>query len=341
MSALQVWLQFGVCALAIGLAGPRLSFYGDVIASRTSMTGGWVGLALLATVTSVPELMTGIGSVAIARQPNLAIGTVLGSCVLNLALLVVVDVLHRGDSFYTRAGMAHVLSASFGIVLTGFVGLNLLLARGDFVPSIGHVGLYTPILLGVYLLALRTVFAFEARERRAATREIAEEITDRHPGLTVRTAIGRFVLAAVIVVVASLWLPVAAEGIAEAMGWRRSFVGTLIMAAATSLPELAVTVSAIRMGAVDMAIGNLLGSNLFNLAVLGVGDLLWTEGPLLSGASPVHAYTAMSAVVMTGIVIIGLLDRPNTRVLRAVGWVSLALFTVYLLNGYVLYLFGD
>ena len=341
MSAALAWLQFGACALLIGLAGTRLSRYGDVIAGKTGMTGGWVGLALLATVTSIPELTTGVSAVALAGQPNLAIGNVLGACVLNLAMLVLVDLLHRGESFYRRAGVGHVLSASFGIVLIGFVGLNILLAREGMVPAIGHVGLYTPILVGVYLVALRTVFAFEARERRAFAQEAAEELIDRHPGLTLRDAVRRFVIAAAVVVAAGLWLPFAAGQIADAMGWRQTFVGTLLLAAATTLPEMAVTVAAIRMGAVDMAIGNLLGSNLFNLVVLAVDDLAWLKGPLLSDASATHVFTAMSALVMTGIVIIGLLDRPNTRLLRTVGWVSLALFTVYLLNSYVLFLHGD
>lgn len=341
MSAALAWLQFGACALLIGLAGTRLSRYGDVIAGKTGMTGGWVGLALLATVTSIPELTTGVSAVALAGQPNLAIGNVLGACVLNLAMLVLVDLLHRGESFYRRAGVGHVLSASFGIVLIGFVGLNILLAREGMVPAIGHVGLYTPILVGVYLVALRTVFAFEARERRAFAAEAAEELIDRHPGLTLRDAVRRFVIAAAVVVAAGLWLPFAAGQIADAMGWRQTFVGTLLLAAATTLPEMAVTVAAIRMGAVDMAIGNLLGSNLFNLVVLAVDDLAWLKGPLLSDASATHVFTAMSALVMTGIVIIGLLDRPNTRLLRTVGWVSLALFTVYLLNSYVLFLHGD
>jgi cation:H+ antiporter len=340
-AAASAWLQFGLCALMIGVAGTRLSRYGDVIAGKTGMTGGWIGLALLATVTSIPELTTGVSAVALAGKPNLAIGNVLGACVLNLAMLVVVDLLHRGESFYRRAGIGHVLSASFGIVLGGFVGLNILLAREGLVPSIGHVGLYTPILIGVYLVALRTVFAFEARERRAYTEEVAEAVIDRHPGLTLRQAARRFATAGAVVVAAGLWLPFAAGQIADAMGWRQTFVGSLLLAGATTLPELAVTVAAIRLGAVDMAIGNLLGSNLFNLVVLAIDDLVWLKGPLLSDASPVHVFTSMSALVMTGIVVIGLLDRPNTRLLRTVGWISLALFTVYLLNSYVLFLHGD
>ena len=125
------------------------------------------------------------------------------------------------------------------------------------------------------------------------------------------------------------------------MGWHKTFVGTLFVAIATSLPELAVTVAALRIGALDMAIGNLLGSNLFNIVILALDDLFFLKGPLLAHVSSVHAVSALSALVMTGIVIVGLLYRPKTRVLGAVGWISLGLMTVYLLNSFVLYLYGE
>jgi cation:H+ antiporter len=112
------------------------------------------------------------------------------------------------------------------------------------------------------------------------------------------------------------------------------------VAFATSVPEMVVTVSAMRLGALDMAIGNLLGSNLFDILIVAVDDIFFTRGPILAHVSPVHAVTAMSAVMMTGIVIVGLLYRPKTRLFRAAGWASLLLLGVYLLNSFVLYLHG-
>jgi cation:H+ antiporter len=125
------------------------------------------------------------------------------------------------------------------------------------------------------------------------------------------------------------------------MGWNNTSVGTLFVAAATALPELVVTVAALRLGATDMAIANLLGSNLFNVAILALDDLAFLRGPLLSGVSQTHPISAGCAVAMAGIVIFGLLYRPRTRLLRSVGWVSLGLFTVCLLNSYLLYLHGE
>ena len=106
------------------------------------------------------------------------------------------------------------------------------------------------------------------------------------------------------------------------------------------MPELVVTIAALRIGALDMAIGNLLGSNLFDIAILALDDLLYLPGPILSHVSATHGVSALSAMVMTGVAIIGLLYRPRTRVFKTVGWVSIFLFLVYLLNSYILFLHG-
>jgi cation:H+ antiporter len=188
----------------------------------------------------------------------------------------------------------------------------------------------------LYLVAVRAVFVYEQGHADASAMRAAKA-HDR----PLSRVIVRFMIAAAVVVAAGLWLPFAAIELAAAMGWSRSFVGTLFVAFATSVPELAVTVSALRLGALDLAIGNLLGSNLFNVAIIAIDDLFYTKGPLLAHVSPVHAMTAGSAVIMTGLAVVGLFYRPTERLFRAVGWISLGLFSVYLLNTYVIYLHGD
>ena len=332
----SLWTQFALCAFLVGAAGPVLSRSGDIIADKTGLSGSWVGLILLATVTSLPELITGISAITIAGAPNIAVGNVLGACVFNLAVLIVLDFLHRGESVYQRARQGHILSAGFGIVLIGFVGFNLIVAEQGLTFVLGNFGVYTPIIVLLYALAARSVFVYERHRRE----EFAEEIADRYPEITLRVAVLRYVAAGLVIVAAAIWLPVVAGALADAMGWNRSFMGTVFVTLVTSLPEMVVTVSALRIGALDMAIANLLGSNLFNITILAVDDVLFAPGPLFSHVAPAHAVSAMSAVVMTGLVIVGLLYRSSARLFRTVGWVSIGLFIVYLLNTYVLYLHG-
>jgi len=336
MTLVWAWTAFAVCAALIALAGPELSRSGDIIADKTGISGNWIGLVLLGTVTSLPELVTGVSAVTVARVPNIAVGDALGSCVFNLLILVVVDFMHREAPIYRRAHQGHILSAGFGVVLIGFAALNLLFASQGTVYAVGHVGLYTPIMVGLYLLAVRTVFSYE-REHREAFVEGAEE---RYPNVTLKRAMARFALAAAVVVAAGAWLPFIGADLADQMGWGRTFVGSLFVAGATSLPELVVTMAALRFGAVNMAIANLLGSNLFDILVLAIDDAFYLDGPLFSDVSASHAFSAASAVTMTGLVVVSLLYRPTRRLFRTVGWTSLALFLIYLLNSYVVFLHG-
>ena len=338
-----IWLQFAACAALIGIAGFHLSRNADAIAQRTGLSGSWIGVALLATVTSLPELAIGITSVTVAHAPNLAVGDALGSCMANLVFLVLIDFICRQEPVWRRASQGHVLAAAFGVVMLGFTLVSLLVLQlapagaGGLLPATSQFGfgLLTPVLLALYLVAMRTVFAYE----RTHTMPVVDVTGAALPAL--RQTVTRFAIAAAVVAGAGLWLPFVAVKLAAAMGWNNSFVGSLFVALVTSLPELAVTLSALRLGAIDMAIGNLLGSNLFNVGIIAVDDLFYRPGSLLADASPVHAVTAASAVIMTGLAMVGLFFRPRSRVLRAVGWVSLGLAAVYLLNTYVLYLHGD
>ena len=194
-----VWFEFAACALLIGAAGPELSRSGDIIADKTGLSGNWIGLILLGTVTSLPELVTGISSVTAADVPSIAVGDVLGSCVFNLLILVALDFLHRETSVYQRSNQGHILSAGFGVILIGFAGLNLLLADQGTSYAIGHIGLYTPIIIGLYLLAVRTVFVYERDHREA----FVEGAAERYPEISLQSAMLRFAIASAIVVAAA------------------------------------------------------------------------------------------------------------------------------------------
>lgn len=335
-SPLLAWLAFATCAVLIAFGGVWLTRYGHAIAAHTGLGGTWVGMVLLATVTSLPELVTGISAVTIANAPNIAVGDALGSCVFNLAIVSVLDWLHREESLFDRADIGHLLSASFGIMLLGLVAFNLVLGSGPGAWAVGHVGLYTPVIVAFYVFAMWIVFQHEKRALGRAAREIAQT----PPGVSLPTAVRRYAAAAALVLVAGSALPFVGAALARAHGWHASFVGTLFVAFATSLPELVVTIAAVRMGALDMAIANLLGSNLFDVLVIAIDDLFYLPGPILAHVSPVHAASALSAIVMTGAVVAGLVYRPRTRVLGTIGWVSLFLLAAYVLNAYLLFLRG-
>ena len=332
MTLAWLLLQFGVCGALIGRAGWVLSVSGDRIATLTGLSRGWIGVALLATVTSLPELASGLSAVLLVGQPDLAVGNALGACAFNLVFLAVVDALQRRKPLYPHVSDEHLLSAAFGVVMLGVVALNLLL--GAQAPALLHVGVSSPVLLALYLLALRSLHA-NPRRREAPPPHLPG------PGPTLGQAMRRFGIAAAVVLAAGIWMPALAEDLVLASGWSRSLVGTLLMALVTTLPEVAVTLSALRLGAADMAVGNLLGSNLFNVVVLTVADAAYRPGVLLTDADAAHAATAVATIVMTGLVMVGLVVRPRQRVLRLATWVSAGLVATYLLAAALLMVRGD
>ena len=328
---LFIWLELGVCLVAIGVAGTALSRYGDVIGSKTGLSGNWIGLILMATVTSLPELATGVSASTIGEAPNIAVGNVLGSCLFNLLMLAVLDMMWRNRPFFAEVNDAHALSAAFGILLFCAVGLGVIGTPALAAFDILHVGAITPVLTIGYAFAMWSVFVRE-RERNSGT----GELIDRYPEITLRAAATRYAIAAMFVVGAGLWLPFIGKDLSEVMGWSTSFVGTFFIAAVTWTPELVVTVSAVRIGAIDMAVGNLLGSNLFNMLILAIDDVAFVRGPLLAHVGGVHAGTAFATAAMAAVVITALMSRPR----RKFGWLpslpSVMLIAVYAINLWIL-----
>lgn len=331
-TALRIWIEFSACVVLVGIAGSRLARYGDALASLTGLSRNWIGMILMATVTSLPELVTGLSAVTIAAAPDIAIGDALGSCIFNLAILSVAELVHRRGSLYAGASRVHVLSASFGILLLAIAGLAILVKDFGRFGAIGQLSVASVALLLLYAVAMRAIYRAEQRGPAAPG----------HDGttLTLRQALGGYGVAAIVIVVAGIWLPLVGVQLAQVMGWTDSFVGTLFIALATSTPEIATTLAAVRMGAIDMALGNVLGSNLFDLLIVALDDLAYVPGPIFQHVSRVHAFTVLCACLMNGVVIVALLRKPGGRVLRLTGWAGLSLAGLYLLNAVVHYRHG-
>ena len=319
----MIWLQFLATALVIVLAGMRLARYGDVLAEKSGLGRSWIGLVLLAATTSLPELFTGFGATALAPLPNIAVGDVLGSCMFNLLILSLMDAVHP-EPLSTRAHQGHALSIGFGLVLIGIAGLGLL-ANSRF-PALGWIGLYSPALIVVYLVSMRVIFSHERQRRARETQEVAEEL--HYAAIPWRKAALHYGGAAVFVVGAALWLPRLGAELARQTGLGEAFVGSLFIAITTSLPEIVVSLAAVRLGAIDLGIANVLGSNLFNLLILALDDVFYRQAPVLSAADGSHGVTILGVVMMNALFLIGLTYRVMTKRF-AVAWDTGAMAAVY------------
>jgi cation:H+ antiporter len=328
-----LWISFLVCTGAIVYSGTKLARYGDIIAEKTGMGRTWIGLVLMASVTSLPELITGISSVTFAGAPDIAAGDVIGSCVFNMLILSVLDAFCRQCPISSRAHHGHVLSGSIGILLLSIVAVGLFAAR-DLFPF-GWIGPYTLLFGIIYFIAMRLIFAYEKREIAAYMKEVAVEL--KYTDYDTKAVYIRYGVNAMVVITAAVFLPGIGKGIAEATGLGQTFVGNVFIALSTSLPEVVVSVSAVRMEAIDMAIGNLFGSNIFNIFILALDDVFFIKGPLLAFVSPSNIISALSAIAMTTIAIIGLTYRTEKKPLF-LAWDSIAIICVYVSNLMLLYM---
>lgn len=319
----MIWLQFAATALVIVLAGVRLARYGDVLGEKTGLGRSWIGVVLLATTTSLPELFTGFGATALATLPNIALGDVLGSCMFNLLILSLMDAVHP-EPISARAHQSHALSIGFGLLLIGIAGTGLV--AGHRLPAIAWIGLYSPALVVIYFVAMRVLFAHEQQRRARETQEVAEAL--QYGQTTLRSAIFHYSLAALVVVAAALWLPRLGAELARQTGLGDAFVGGLFVAVTTSLPEIAVSLAAVRMGAVDLGIANVLGSNLFNLLILALDDVFYRRGPLMADVGASHSVFIGAIVMMNGLFLIGLTYKAMTKRF-VVAWDTGAIAAVY------------
>ncbi|MEX1189831.1 MAG: hypothetical protein WED33_11280 [Bacteroidia bacterium] len=320
---------FAILALIIFLAGQKLSLYGDLLAEKTGLGKAWIGLILMSAVTSLPELMVGISSVSIVGSADLAVGDIFGSCAINLGILSLMDVFTpKGHSLLGRVSQNHILAASLGLILVALAGMGLFVNNDIiFTPSIGITSISFFI---IYLISLRIIYSFNLKHPEIANRE------QNAIKLSLRQIIARYALFAGVIIVAALILPHFAEKIGQAAGLSSSFVGTLLLAFSTSLPEIAVSIAAVKMGSVDLAVGNLLGSNIFNIFILFIDDVFYVKGHLLKDASPANLISVFSVIIMSAVVIIGLSYRAkNKRYLLA--WDTLLILVIYIINIGLLY----
>lgn len=316
---------FAVCAGIIFLAGKKLTYYGDLLAEVTGMGRAWIGLILMAAVTSLPELMVGISSSAFIESADLAVGDILGSCAFNLGLLSLMDIFTpKEHPLLSTVSRSNILAASFGIMLLCMTGLGLYLENEIvLIPSIGLTSLTFAF---IYLFSIRTIYRYQ---KTHPVENKKETIADN--SLNKKKIVVMYVVFAAIIVVTALALPHFAEGIANETGLGKTFVGTLFLAISTSLPEIAVSIAAIRLGLGEMAIGNLLGSNIFNIFILFLDDIFYQKGILLKDASDVNLISVFSVIIMSVVVIISFIfPQKAKRIL--LGWDTLVILIIYVLN---------
>lgn len=323
-------IQFIVAAAVIVLAGTALTRFADKISECTRFGGLLVGSILLAGATSLPELAIDITAVNMGAV-DLAVGDLVGSSLFNLLILAVLDLTrYSGGRLLSRTSAAHALSGVTSIALTALAAVFIVLGPQTGGVTVWRLGLGSIAIFAAYLLGFRLIYyGRKVADAKAPPRETVPPSKSFIPGLEKLglkgSVIGYFVAAGVILAAAP-FLTHAADKLAEQTGLGRTFFGTAFVALCSSMPEMVTTLSAVRMKAFDLAIGNIFGSNCLNMAILFPLDF-FHDGALLAAASPIHAYTAICVIVVTCVVVLGQLYQVEKRkpFLEPDAWLTITL----------------
>lgn len=299
----MIWIEFILSSALIVLAAVKLAEYGDVIAIRTKLGRAFIGVILMAAATSLPEFLTAINSIRM-DIPDLSGGNIFGANMYNMLLLAFVSLLGWRERALRKVRRRHGLTAG-GSVFMILLATFFIYANIDI--KIGWVGIDSIIiiityLVLVYLLRVSTVVPGEA---------MSEEPDDSTPKLW-KGLLG-FSIASAVLVAVMPWMVRVADDIAELSGLSEGFIGVALMAFVTTMPELVATIAAVRMRVYDLAIGNLFGSNMFNIFALGLVDILFTKGRFLNTISPEFILVGFIGMIMTLIALIGNQARLKRR----------------------------
>ena len=334
----MIWVEFIVCAALIIAAGSFVSRYGDVIAEKTGLGRAWIGAILIAGITSLPELASGVSAVAWLKAPNLAAGAVLGSCLFNLALIALMDLAYQPGRVLAKAQEVHILSGGLGVLLLGLVAMGVFLGPDMNGWGLFGIGLLSIVIAALYVIGGKMIASLE-KERMGEVLEKSAEEQD-YADISKGRAFFVFISSALAVIVLGVWLASIGDRLAATTGLSRSFVGNLFLAVSTSLPEIAASLAAIRLGAIDLAIGNVLGSNLFNILLFAIYDVADGRANFWSALTNANGFAAVMTMMMTGVVIISLMYRASPRTPYRFSWDGAALISMYLGSIVTLYWLG-
>ncbi len=348
---LNTYLLFLFSGFLVIMAGTKLSKYGDIIAENTTLGHSIVGGILIAAATSLPEFVTSISS-ALIDAPNIAIGNVYGSNTFNLMILALVDILYPHGRFLIKVKVNHILAGMFGIILSALGAMAILIVQViGFDLVFGWVSINSLLIFAIYILGSILVVRYEnkmqqeykgsERELKGGEKELPKKAKknkeEENKKGNLKSAIIGFSLASVVIIWAGINLSYTGDIIALQTGLGHTFVGTLMIAATTSLPELVASVTAIKIGAYDMAVGSVLGSNIFNMLIITVTDMVYYKGSIFSVIDMNHTITAMAGIVLSTIAVIGLFYR-SKRTILSIGWDSLFILMFYLITVFLIYI---
>lgn len=319
-------VQFLISAAVIVIAGGALTQFGEIISHRSRLGSMVVGGLLIAGATSLPELAINIHVVR-GETPNLAAGDLIGSSLINLLILAAFDLTRYSQGkMLSKASAGNTLAACTSVALAAVVGVFIFLG-----PQLGNwtfvrMGPGSFVILAAYAIGFRLIYFGRGEASEKSTEGEIDSVIPRLKAMGLKGAVAGFSIAAAMILAAAPFLAAAAEKLAESTGLGGTFFGSLFVATCTSLPEVVTVFVAVRMKSFDLAVGNIFGSNCFNMLVFVPLDFVH-EGSLLSAFSIAHVYTILCGIIVASVVILGQLHHVERKkpILEPDAWMAILL----------------
>lgn len=335
---------FAVCTVVVWIAGWNIAKYADRFASAAGIGHATVGMVVLAGLTSMPEMAVTL-SAAISDSPQLAVNNLLGSIAMQITILALADAMIGRQALTVVAGNALVLlQTTMNILLLIAVALAVSIGDRAFLGA----GLWSWGLAFGYLLAMWTVARTPDQglwvARRTQRQREREERGEVEPGQApppdadepVRPLVVKLAIGGAVILVAGFLLSRTGEAIAEQTGLGNSFFGAVFIAIATSLPETSSVVSSMRRRRYEMALADIFGTNLYNILLVFLVDLVYRGGPALNEVGQFSLVAALLGALLAGLFLVGLIERRDRTVAR-MGVDSLAVIVCYCAGLFLLY----
>lgn len=330
-----LWLniaQFIIGSAVVWLCGTRLSRYVAHLATALKISSGFAGMFILGGITSLPELAT-TGTASLAGNASLAINNLLGSLAINVVFLALADALIGRDALTTAvARPAPMLQGTLTILLLAIVAIATV--SGDI--AIVGVGGFSILIACLFVLSMWLAAAHGHTLPWKAQNVLRASSQHRQPQNEDATASGPFVLlvamktlaVSLAILGAGYVLASSGSAIAKQTGFGEGFVGLVLLGFATGLPEISSIYGAVRQRRYEMAIGDVLGTNLWDIALIAFADALLPGDPIFNYAGPFETIATLLCVLLTSFYLVGLLERQNKTIAR-MGYDSVAVLISY------------
>ncbi|MGI6721615.1 MAG: sodium:calcium antiporter [Anaerovoracaceae bacterium] len=263
----MIYVIYLILAAGVVFFSNKAAVYVDMLEERTRLSGAFLGGVMLSAVTSLPELFTSLSATIMLGKPGLCMGNILGSDIFNSAVLAVLMLLFYKSFSMVSVSRSHPFVAMFVVFTYIAILLNFLNILNFEIITINITSI---ILVVMYIWSVKYM-----SDDNAEAVQYVKGDEEKTYDITLKQLVTRLVLVCIGIVVVSIIITKVTDIVALRLHLDQGLAGAILLGVATSLPELASTTKLFQIGSYNIAIGNIIGSNMFNFIILFLADVFY------------------------------------------------------------------